>query len=824
MGSVFLDNVDDYLAPSQACVNPLFTSDRAPGDAKKASNDSNSGGINDGNSKHDAGAGAGAGVERASVKPRRKRVVRRKASGAGGSIGSSVGLTNDTNNGALASQNAMDIDDDLGTASASLTPVAQSSSPIGVGGTTTTSRKRPPIALSYKGQDDAPCPETDTSNGTIISAAVPKQKKATTVSVADCLACSGCVTSAEAVLVQSHSISTLRQYVKNNTDASDDKRSSSLLVFTISPASLADLVRHLYGAERDGGGRVGDSSATTTPRVVLGRLATFLHRQFGARLVIDGSYVQQLSLVESAEEFCARYLASKQKKSRGWDAGDANMMDTDSAGSFPLATPSIALSATETRYLLKKADNTATNGTKTEGVLARHEAGRDERLDRPDHMANSSPVLTSSCPGFVCYVEKTAPAVIPHLSTAKSPMACSGALVKHLIAPWSRNAAKIYHVAIMPCHDKKLEAGRKDLAWERGGDGSDAVPDVDLVLTTSELLTILSDATAESKASASAPAVTDEMDIDAKNESAPAIRQHLEGMAATQPSQSIDNITMTRSNGATLLSLEDNVSANSVPFGSSSNNVQMIGSGGYAEFCFRYAARKMFGFCIPDEESLPWKRVSKGRSDGTDNSTASSVPVRRRRTVRGGSGSIAHSDMSEVVLYQLADRSYSLRPQPSDGQKPKAVLKFATAYGFKNVQLVLLKLGKRGEATNESSTERTPDYFDFIEVMACPSGCLNGGGQIRDDENGAKREAPAETRERVGQNQSIINAIGMPRSSVGISNDLVSEVCTGDNPSFPSGVFGKEAKKMLHTRFHVVPKLELNTGATAGVALDDTVW
>ena len=33
---------------------------------------------------------------------------------------------------------------------------------------------------------------------------------------------------------------------------------------------------------------------------------------------------------------------------------------------------------------------------------------------------------------------------------------------------------------------------------------------------------------------------------------------------------------------------------------------------------------------------------------------------------------------------------------------------------------------------------------------------------------------------------------------------------------------GTEVNKLLHTRFHVVPKLELTTGATAGVAIDDT--
>ena len=31
--------------------------------------------------------------------------------------------------------------------------------------------------------------------------------------------------------------------------------------------------------------------------------------------------------------------------------------------------------------------------------------------------------------------------------------------------------------------------------------------------------------------------------------------------------------------------------------------------------------------------------------------------------------------------------------------------------------------------------------------------------------------------------------------------------------------FGKRARELFHTRSHVVPKLELSTGATAGVAL-----
>lgn len=61
-----------------------------------------------------------------------------------------------------------------------------------------------------------------------------------------------------------------------------------------------------------------------------------------------------------------------------------------------------------------------------------------------------------------------------------------------------------------------------------------------------------------------------------------------------------------------------------------------------------------------------------------------------------------------------------------------------------------------------------------------------------------------------------MNSLGLP-----LSSDCNA---TKEKIGSPSVVFGDDAKKMLHTRFHVVPKLELNTGATAGVALDDTVW
>ena len=48
----------------------------------------------------------------------------------------------------------------------------------------------------------------------------------------------------------------------------------------------------------------------------------------------------------------------------------------------------------------------------------------------------------------------------------------------------------------------------------------------------------------------------------------------------------------------------------------------------------------------------------------------------------------------------------------------KVVLRFAIAYGFRNIQAIVRQL-KKGTCK-----------YDFIEMMACPSGCLNGGAQI----------------------------------------------------------------------------------------------
>ena len=46
----------------------------------------------------------------------------------------------------------------------------------------------------------------------------------------------------------------------------------------------------------------------------------------------------------------------------------------------------------------------------------------------------------------------------------------------------------------------------------------------------------------------------------------------------------------------------------------------------------------------------------------------------------------------------------------------------AQAYGFRNIQNLVQKM------------KRKRCDYDFVEVMACPGGCLNGGAQCRPEE------------------------------------------------------------------------------------------
>lgn len=102
--------------------------------------------------------------------------------------------------------------------------------------------------------------------------------------------------------------------------------------------------------------------------------------------------------------------------------------------------------------------------------------------------AGDLPQFTSCCPGWVRYAELNHPEILPHLSTAKSPMMMLGAVIKTYGAQkLDVDPADVYSVAVMPCTSKKFEASRPEFI-------SSGYEDVDAVITTRELAQMIKDA------------------------------------------------------------------------------------------------------------------------------------------------------------------------------------------------------------------------------------------------------------------------------------------------------------------------------------------
>jgi iron-only hydrogenase group A len=92
------------------------------------------------------------------------------------------------------------------------------------------------------------------------------------------------------------------------------------------------------------------------------------------------------------------------------------------------------------------------------------------------------PLLTSCSPGWVNFLEKFYPEMIPNTSTCKSPMQMMSTLIKtHYATKIGAKAEDMYVVAVMPCVAKKYEAGRPEHTLP--GD----IPTTDAVVTTREL-------------------------------------------------------------------------------------------------------------------------------------------------------------------------------------------------------------------------------------------------------------------------------------------------------------------------------------------------
>ncbi|MFW6169349.1 MAG: NADH-dependent [FeFe] hydrogenase, group A6 [Planctomycetota bacterium] len=93
------------------------------------------------------------------------------------------------------------------------------------------------------------------------------------------------------------------------------------------------------------------------------------------------------------------------------------------------------------------------------------------------------PMITSCSPGWISFLEKFYPELIPHASTCKSPMSMLSTLAKTYYAERvGVDPAQVYMVAVMPCVAKKHESARPEHQMASGQ------PYTDAVLTTRELI------------------------------------------------------------------------------------------------------------------------------------------------------------------------------------------------------------------------------------------------------------------------------------------------------------------------------------------------
>ncbi|CAL5205649.1 unnamed protein product [Lathyrus oleraceus] len=413
------------------------------------------------------------------------------------------------------------------------------------------------------------------------------------ISLKDCLACSGCVTSAETVMLEKQG---LDEFLSNINQG-------KAVIVSLSPQSRASIAAH-FGI---------------SPVQAFKKLTRFF-KSLGVRAIFDTSCSRDLTLVESCVEFITRY--------------------------------------------------------------------RQNQLLDDERSKSSLPMIASACPGWICYAEKQLGSfVLPYISSVKSPQQTIGTIIKRYVCEDMKlRPEEVYHVTVMPCYDKKLEASRDDFVFQlephaEGHEGEDnLISEVDSVLTTGEILDLIQSKEVDFKSIEEAP--LDKLLTNVNEEG------HLYGVRGS--------------------------------------------SGGYAETIFRYAAKTLFGRHI----------------DG---------PLNFRN--------IRNSDFQEVTL-------------EVEGE---TVLKFALCYGFRNLQNTVRKL-------------KTGKYdYHFLEIMACPSGCLNGGGQIK----------PISGQSAKGLSQLL--------ESVYMENVLAAEPF--DNPIIKD-LYDKwlerpgseKARRYMHTQYHPVEK------------------
>lgn len=409
------------------------------------------------------------------------------------------------------------------------------------------------------------------------------------ISLADCLACSGCITSAEEVLVAQHSHDQLLKALREG---------HKTFVASISHQSRASLA-HAYGL-----------SVQNMDRV----LVDFFSR-LGFKYVVGTALGRKLSLLEEAQ-----------------------------------------------------------------GMIAKKKANQE-----------SGPVLSSVCPGWVLYAEKTHPYILPYMSKVKSAQQITGCILKTLAAnDLHVSRDQIYHLSIMPCFDKKLESARPE-ATALGG-GPDDTPDVDCVLTAKELINLV-----------------DQLEFSLLPENGV-------GSLGNEPINDVYR----------------GCSPPSWPFKELSwSNDSGSQSGGYA-YNYLQMTKDHLVSVNPEVSAQEYKIVTV---DGRNSD------IYELRLMHGDSKVASAGVVNGFRNIQNLVRRLKPTPGKTTKANPLAARRRA-------------RVAKSASASPAPEEAADASKCDYVEIMACPSGCINGGGQISPPD-------PAQEKEWLCEVRDVYDEIGM---------------------------------------------------------------
>ena len=111
-----------------------------------------------------------------------------------------------------------------------------------------------------------------------------------------------------------------------------------------------------------------------------------------------------------------------------------------------------------------------------------------ELVERVTQKTRPLPQFTSCCPAWVKFAETYYPELLPHISTAKSPIGMQGPTVKTYFAQkMGLDPRKIVNVALTPCTAKKFEIRREEMGAAGNYLDIPGMRDMDQVITTREL-------------------------------------------------------------------------------------------------------------------------------------------------------------------------------------------------------------------------------------------------------------------------------------------------------------------------------------------------